>query len=94
MPFLPANQTQGRGEPELISPQTWGLSPEDATCQDDVHVFGDHVANLPIPQKYYGPPCALWWMPPLPPASQWTRIPVAGGEASGLLGSGEGWASG
>lgn len=43
-PLLPANQTQVE-KAELVSPQTWGLSPGDATCQDGICVFGDRVAN-------------------------------------------------
>lgn len=40
------------------------------------------AALPPLPQKCYRPPCALWWMPPLLPASQWTQVPVAGFKAS------------
>lgn len=45
VPLLPANQTQVEEKPELVSPQTWGLSAGDAACRDGICVFGDRVAN-------------------------------------------------
>lgn len=97
--LLPENQTLVEDKLEPISPQTWGLSPGDAACQDGICVFGDGVANpgsqsCGLFQALLGtalPPepqkCyrlrVLWWTPPLLPASQWAQVPVAGCQVSG-----------